>query len=60
MERRNVAAVLLAGMLVAGLASVGQRAFAHTFSDDENANLGAPISRKEQRKRQPAGGPRAR
>jgi hypothetical protein len=39
MERRNVAAVMLAGMLVAGLASAGQRAFAHTFSTDENANF---------------------
>lgn len=32
-------AVLLAGILVAGLASAGQRAFAHTFSNDENANF---------------------
>ncbi|MEO9295000.1 MAG: hypothetical protein ABI347_05315 [Nitrososphaera sp.] len=39
MKRRNVAAVMLAGMLVAGLASAGQRAFAHTFSTDENANF---------------------
>ncbi len=39
MNNKSTTALLLAGLLVAGLVSAGQAAFAHTFTEDESATF---------------------